>query len=434
MFSRYIIASLLTIVALKLAAQQEQSLHFLQNVWQSNLTNPAFMSQKKIQIILPSIYYNINSPDVTVNDLFNSNAEGKLTLSDLANRAKFQNRMDANLNIQSLGLSFTLNKKLSLSAYHAVNGNPNIDVRGDLVKLIANGNNQFLGKTVSFGSAVNGSIYSEIGVGAAYKILENLSVGGRIKFLNGVASVFTEKNKLDVTFDQNDFNLRFDNDFDVSAYSFSTYKNIKSASDMLSKSMSGANKGLSFDLGASIKVGKIQLSVSTIDLSGSIKWKNNGKRYASSGIYTYSGTNTDDFFNVDSLNSDGFRDTLKNIIGFKESDNPLHTQKLPNRTYISGSYQLNEKLKLGVLFYNEIGGLNKSRTALIANATYHLLNNIQVGGSVGIRNNTFNNIGLHIVAHWGMVQLFGVTDNIITVFRPYNSRNANGRLGLNIEF
>lgn len=430
---RYIIAFVLIINAFAIKAQQEQSLHFLQNVWQSNLTNPAFVSDKKVQIMLPSLYFNVNSPDLTVNELFKSNAEGKLTLNDLAGRVKPQNRMNANVNIQTLGLSYTLNNKLSLSVYHAVNGNPNVDVNGNLVKLVANGNNQFLGKTVPFNSTLNGSIYGEMGIGAAYKIQSNISVGARIKLLSGVAGVFTEKNKLNVAFDPNDYSLRFDNNFDVLAYSFSTYKNINGASDLVRQGFGGSNKGMAFDVGSTIKVGKINLAASIIDLGGAIKWQKDGKRYASNGVYTYTGAHSDDFFNVDSLNSNSFRDTLKNIIGFKESENPTYKQKLPAKIYLSGTYQLNEKLKLGALFYNENGGLDVSYTGFAVNATYQLLKQIQLGGTLGLRNGSFSNLGMHFVAQLGPVQLFGVTDNIISAFRPYDSKNANGRLGINIQ-
>lgn len=430
---RYIIAFVLIINAFAIKAQQEQSLHFLQNVWQSNLTNPAFVSDKKVQIMLPSLYFNVNSPDLTVNELFKSNAEGKLTLNDLAGRVKPQNRMNANVNIQTLGLSYTLNNKLSLSVYHAVNGNPNVDVNGNLVKLVANGNNQFLGKTVPFNSTLNGSIYGEMGIGAAYKIQSNISVGARIKLLSGVAGVFTEKNKLNVAFDPNDYSLRFDNNFDVLAYSFSKYKNINGASDLVRQGFGGSNKGMAFDVGSTIKVGKINLAASIIDLGGAIKWQKDGKRYASNGVYTYTGAHSDDFFNVDSLNSNSFRDTLKNIIGFKESENPTYKQKLPAKIYLSGTYQLNEKLKLGALFYNENGGLDVSYTGFAVNATYQLLKQIQLGGTLGLRNGSFSNLGMHFVAQLGPVQLFGVTDNIISAFRPYDSKNANGRLGINIQ-
>ncbi len=383
--------------------------------------------------MLPSLYFNVNSPDLTVNELFKSNAEGKLTLNDLAGRVKPQNRMNANVNIQTLGLSYTLNNKLSLSVYHAVNGNPNVDVNGNLVKLVANGNNQFLGKTVPFNSTLNGSIYGEMGIGAAYKIQSNISVGARIKLLSGVAGVFTEKNKLNVAFDPNDYSLRFDNNFDVLAYSFSKYKNINGASDLVRQGFGGSNKGMAFDVGSTIKVGKINLAASIIDLGGAIKWQKDGKRYASNGVYTYTGAHSDDFFNVDSLNSNSFRDTLKNIIGFKESENPTYKQKLPAKIYLSGTYQLNEKLKLGALFYNENGGLDVSYTGFAVNATYQLLKQIQLGGTLGLRNGSFSNLGMHFVAQLGPVQLFGVTDNIISAFRPYDSKNANGRLGINIQ-
>ena len=103
------------------------------------------------------------------------------------------------------------------------------------------------------------------------------------------------------------------------------------------------------------------------------------------------------------------------------------------KIYLSGTYQLNEKLKLGALFYNENGGLDVSYTGFAVNATYQLLKQIQLGGTLGLRNGSFSNLGMHFVAQLGPVQLFGVTDNIISAFRPYDSKNANGRLGINIQ-
>ncbi len=427
-----IISAIVLLNTFHLIAQQEQSLHFLKNVWQSNLTNPAFVPEKKVTIMLPSIYYNVNSKDFTINELFKANAEGKLTLSDLGNRAKTQNRMDANVNIQSLGIAYNVNEKLSLSAYHAVNSNPNVNINGNLLKLIGNGNSQFLGQTLPFNSTANGSVYSEIGIGAAYKIKNHLTIGGRVKVLSGVAAIFTEGDALKVGFDKNDYSLSFENDFNVLAYSYAKFKDIKSGSDLLSQSFGGSNKGLAFDLGANINIGKISVSASIIDLAGSIKWQNDGKSYSSKGNFKYSGVNSDDFFNIDSLNSNSFRDTLKSIIGFKETANPSHTQNLPTKIYLSATYELNEKIRLGALFYNENGGFDISRTGFMVNANYKLMKNLELGGSLGLRNGSFTNIGLHAIAQLGPVQIFGVTDNIIGALQPYNSKNTNGRLGINI--
>ena len=126
-------------------AQQEQSLHFVTDIWQSNLTNPALLTTKKINVLLPSVYFNVNSPDFTINEMFKANAEGKLDMTELAkNRLKPQNRLDANINVQSLGFSMPVSHKLTLSIYQATNGNAFLDIRPELIKVLVEGNAQYL--------------------------------------------------------------------------------------------------------------------------------------------------------------------------------------------------------------------------------------------------------------------------------------------------
>ena len=63
-------------VSQSLNAQQEQTLNFATDLWQSNLTNPAMLpSGKNIQISLPSLYFNANSP-LSIRD-FIVNRKGK---------------------------------------------------------------------------------------------------------------------------------------------------------------------------------------------------------------------------------------------------------------------------------------------------------------------------------------------------------------------
>ena len=71
---------------------------------------------------------------------------------------------------------------------------------------------------------------------------------------------------------------------------------------------------------------------------------------------------------------------------------------------------------------------------MTANATVKILEFLTFGTSVGLRNGAFNNIGLHAVLKLGPIQLYGVTDNIISAVRPFNSKSANGRVGLNVAF
>ncbi|MDZ7881069.1 MAG: DUF5723 family protein [Saprospiraceae bacterium] len=434
--NRIVFFCLIVFTSLDLRAQQEQSLAFMTNVWQSNSTNPALAANTKRTVALPSLYFNLNSPDLTLNNLIvkgGANGKDLLTTDGL----KLQNRINANVQFQTLGLTLPVNEALSLTVGHSVWADPSVNVKGDLIKLFVKGNGgpAFLGKTTAFGSSFNASIRSEIGVGAAYK-MENLTLGARVKAQFGISGVFTKSNKLDITFNQNDYNMRFQNDFDVRTFSIDRFNTTKNIQDLLTNGLISNNVGVSFDLGGVYKIEKWAVSASIIDLAGSIKWKNEAKSYASKGDYTYKGINPIDqnnFFKFDSLSSTTFRDTLKKIIGLTENETGDYTQKLPTKIYLTGSYALNDKWTLGALFYGEFGG-DETKTGVSLDATTKLFDILYVGATLGLRNKTFNNIGAHASATLGPVQVFAVTDNVLTVFNPYNTNNANGRVGLNLVF
>lgn len=423
--------------SLNLTAQQEQSLTFMTDVWQSSLTNPAFLPEKKYAIALPSVYFNLNSPDLTFNSLVGKNeTTGKNQFT--ANNVQPQNRLNGNVQFQTLGLTLPLSKKLFLTLNHNVWADAASNLKGDLIKLFVKGNADpaFLGKTTAFGSSADASVRSEFGIGAAYK-LDNLTIGARVKLQYGISALFTTANKLDITFNQNDYNMRFQNDFAVQTYSIDKLNGIKNVQDLVSNGLTSGNSGMSFDIGGTYKMGKLQINASLVDLGGSIKWKDDGKAYSSKGDFTYKGINPssqNQFFKFDSLSSTSLKDTLKKIIGYTETTSGVtHTQQLPSKIYLSGSYELNKKWTFGALFYGEFGG-DETKTGFMVDATTKLFKIFRVGASVGLRNKTVNNLGAHVSAKLGLVQLFAVTDNIITVFNPYDANNANGRLGVNLVF
>lgn len=427
--------------SVSMSAQQEQSLAFMTDVWQSNLTNPALLPDKKIGIALPSLYFNLNSPELTFNSFVTTNAAGKdqILLKDVVeNKLQPQNNFNGNVQFQTLGLSFPVTKKLFLTFTHGVWANPSVRVNRNLARILVKGNAdaEFLGKTSSFGSSANGDMRSEFGIGAAYK-LPNLTIGARVKLQYGLSALFTTADKLDITFDQNDYNMRFQTDFEVETYSIEKFSNISTFQDLLKNGLTSQNTGVSFDLGGSMKLGKLQLNASLIDLGGSINWKSEGKSYGSKGDYTYKGVNPsgrDQFFRFDSLGSATFSDTLKKVIGYTTRESGVtRTQTLPTKMYLTGSYALNDKLTLGALIYGEFGG-DESKTGFMMDATYKLFKVVRIGATLGLRNKTFNNIGAHLSAQLGPVQVFAVTDNVITAFKPYDANNANGRAGLALVF
>ncbi|MBL7818345.1 MAG: hypothetical protein JNL70_25255 [Saprospiraceae bacterium] len=429
-----------------IAAQQEQSLNFLTDTWQAHLTNPALLPSKKWSVALPSFYFNVNSPDLVVGDLIvTENGSRNLYLSKLyAPERPTTTQINAHLQMQTLGVAIPVTKNLNLSVYHASTATPSVTYRRDLAQLFFKGNSDFLGKTVSFGSSANASLRSEIGIGATYQ-LPILTIGARVKLHSGIAGIFTQKDKLDISFNQTDYSLRFDNDFAFTTYDANKITNFRKAQDLVNQGFLSQNNGISFDLGGSMKLGKIQVNASLLDIGGAISWKSDSKYYASQGVYTYKGKDLnsfDQFFKIDSLSSESFVDTLKKVIGLQEGSGSYgYKQKLPMRLYLSGSYQVNDKLSLGALIYNENGGdLDKANTGFAINASYNVVDlgkilKIRTGLTYGLRNGSFNNLGAHITVNaLKIIQVFAVTDNLLTVFKPYDSNNANGRVGMGLIF
>ena len=426
------------------SAQQEQTLNFMTDTWQAHMTNPALLPSKKLSIALPSVYFNINSPDLSVNDLIiNENGSRNLYLNKLyAPERPELTHINGNVQVQTLGISLPVTNRLSLSIYQAATANPSVIYRRDLAQLFFKGNTDFLGKTVAFGSSSNADMRSEIGIGAVYH-LPVFTIGGRIKFHSGIAAIFTESDKLDISFNQTDYSLGFKTDVDLRMFSAKKITNIRNAQDVINQGLFSKNSGISFDLGGSMKLGKIQLNASLIDIAGSINWKNGGTAYTSKGDFTYKGqdlNNFSQFFKIDSLSSKTFTDTLKKVLGYTETAGTTHTQKLPMKLYLSGSYQLNDKLSLGALLYNESGGDRPSQTGFAVDATIKAVDipkilKVRAGLTYGLRNGKFNNLGAHVTLNaFKVFQLFAVTDNIITAFKPYDSNNANGRIGMGLIF
>jgi Family of unknown function (DUF5723) len=412
-----------TFFAQILRGQQEQTLHFATDIWQSNLTNPAFIPKQKIVVALPSFYYNYTSPNATLKDIQDATA----SLNPL-------NKVAGNVSLQTLGFSFPLTSAIRLNVHHAAHAFTSGSINRNLASLYDKGNAQFLGQTVDFTSSLTTTLYNEWALGLTYKLQESLSLGLRVKYLAGNGLSDYAINKATIGFDNANYGLTFDNDLKVTTFSRSNLDSVKTALDVVTKQQPFTpNTGFAFDLGGSMKLGKLGFNVSIIDLGASINWQKEGKSFTSKGTYTYAGLRTDNFFKFDSISSKGFQDTLKKVVGLVENTEGAYRQTLPTKIYLSSTYDLTEKVRLGALLYTEFDP-NNTRFGFIGNAAYKWNEHLTVGGSLGLRNGAFDNVGLSVVSKFGPVQAYFVSDNVIAAFSPNNSKNSNGRLGINLVF
>ena len=432
------IAFLCAFYAQSLTAQQELGLHFLNNVWESSLTNPAFTTDKKLTIILPSAYFNLGSPDLTIRDLTYVGAAGNvLNFDTVVSRLKNQTTFNGNVNVQTLGIAFKV-KKWTFSLSHDVHVEGYTVIPKQLAQAVVYGNSQFIGQTASIGVDVQSYAYSALSLGAAYQVNPNLTIGARVKYLSGLAGIFTPSNQVNIFTDPNAYKLTFTNNYDLRTYSLSSFTDINNnLSSFVTSKLFSSNNGFAFDLGGHLKLGKLELAASLIDIGASINWSQDAKSYKSQGTYTYTGATASaasKFFSLYYLTDASFTDTLKKVVNLIQGSDS-YTSKLPMKAYLSGAYQLNDNFRLSALIYNEGGLANASgHTDLSLGANYRVFKALTLGAVYSLRNTTFDNLGVNAVLNLGPVQLYAVTDNISGVLNPYGSKSANGRIGLNLAF
>ena len=435
MLKKLIYSLVLFLCVHPLFAQQELGLHFMNNIWQANKTNPSFITPNKVHYALPSLYYNIAHTGAAYNDVVVTNSQGEnvLDVGAILDGLADNNQLFTNIELETTSFSFGI-KNIRFSINHAFKLNAYLDYPKDLIELGWNGNSQFIGETIQIGPDFQAYAYSEYGIGAAMKIL-GVSAGARLKILTGIGDVSTERTKASVYTDPDVYQLTLDTDYKINTASFLSYGGGTdfeidfgefSADDLLS-----SNLGMAIDLGANFKIKNVEVSASIIDL-GFINWKKNATNLHSLGSYKYEGLDFSNIIHDDEIDFEGTLDTLGEIFDFQETNNAYKTM-LPTKMYLSGSIHVGKMWDFGGLFYSEMYRGNFF-PAFAASARASLGKIASVGAVYSIRNQTFDNVGLNATIKLGPVQIFGVTDNILAAFQPYDSQNVNTRFGINLLF
>ena len=416
-------------------AQQELGLHFMKNIWQSSKTNPAFTTQSNIHFSIPSFYYNISHTGATYNDFVIKNDKGEnvLDMGAVIDQMEAQNQLFSSVETETFSFSIGV-KNLKLSFNHAIKFNTFLDYPKELVQLAWNGNSQFVDQTVSIGPDAQAFAYNEFGVGVAGKLF-NVSAGARLKILTGIGDVSTERTRAEVYTDPDVYQLTFTTDYLINTSSFFSYEGGEDFEidfgEASFNDLFASNLGTAIDLGATFKVGNVDLSASVVDL-GFIGWKKLSKNYHSQGTYTYDGVDISGIIRDDSISFAGALDSIGEVLDFKET-NRNYTTMLPTKVYLSASYDLGVNWSFGGLFYTEIYR-GKVYPAIAASARARFGKILSIGATYAIRNKTYDNLGLNATVKLGPVQFFGVSDNVIAAFKPYDSRNSNLRFGVNLLF
>jgi hypothetical protein len=423
-------------------AQKNFSLYNLKGTPQAFYVNPSFTPKSKLYLSMPIGFINLGASNsgFSFNELFVKRADDSLAINTegVVEGLNKNNFFSIESQIEVLGFGFKLNDLyLNFSASNRFQFN--INYPKDLLQLALEGNGKsFIGERASFdGLGVNLNSYMEYAVGASKEIGDKLNVGARVKFISGIANVNTKKTEIGLYTDPESFALTLDGEAEIQSANSLYYLDstaILDQQNIINNSLKFANKGLGFDFGATYKINdKISVNASVIDL-GFISWKTNVSNYKTDKInFLFEGVDVNELINDSTADpANRFEDTLTKIFNY-EVNQESYSTSLNTKIYLGANYQLTKQLNAGALLFNEfIKGKYRAGFSLSMNAS--LKNWLSTTINYTIYNGSFSNIGFGLSLKGGPIQFFIMSDNVLSLIKPFDARNFHicGGLSINI--
>lgn len=434
-----ILISLISTLCLQ-AQHQELSTLLIPNTWQANRLNPAVIPDAGFVIGGPGLYNNLRVDNIVYNDLFTTDAQGEtvLQVNNAIGKLADQNRILQNLEIETLSVGARFGG-LWVTLGHSLRSSAVLNYPKTLPQLIWQGNAQFIGQTISFGPELDFNTYQELGLGLVFEVSKGFTIGGRVKYLSGLNNITSQRNRLQLTTDDDVYQLTLDADYLVNSSGSLLYDGWSELAiafnfgSLTGEKIIGPNNGSAFDLGASLQLGKLSLAASALDLGGGIDWKDQVHNYSLQGTYEYVGLDLAQNILENDQELGSVLDTLRAIYDPMENNDP-YTIILPKRYYLNAGYELNDTWHLGALVYYENNKLGLSQPAFAFAANAQVIDALNIGGSLAYRHERFSNLGLNLSLQLGPARILLATDNIMTAFRPKDSHTANVRLGTSFVF
>ncbi len=470
MIKRLLYIALIFIGIQPVLAQESSSMYFMQSLPQTKWVNPAKQSEHKVtlggvaipitgQLFLP-IHLNYQS-NLALEDILQYNSElDSLVLPGFKgfDKKRFYDKLqDVN------SISFETGLHVLSIGYKAKTWQFGLDIRQkiytkfsfnkDLVKFVLDGNtgDAFWGKTAHLGApAIDMTSYIEYALSVSKKINEKLTVGLSPKLLMGQASVWTEKNVLDVhTSDQENYPTTINADILIHSSqpvvevtdAYYDYEGDSLVFEKQEKKLSATsiafntkNMGFGVDLGVIYKpTTKIEIHASLVDF-GYINWKDNSQSFSVKGEYIWNGYDFQPELTENSNIIEEHEDSLRD--GFIRAFNPdfqegSYKSYLTPKAYLGGTFSFGEATRVGLLFR---GAFHKEhfRPSVTLSGNFKIGSWFEAVTSFTAVNNTYDNIGLGFVLRGAIFQIFMMTDTSLGCIYPQSAKNLTFRMGMNL--
>ena len=423
-------------------AQPEYGLHFQKHLPQSAINvNPGIFTDHKVNVTLPGVQGGFMNSSFQWSDaLTRSRGEYDLDLEpairEMENTGNF---IRSSVSASALGLTFRIKDNYQFTFFHNTHVDFQLTYPKTLPALIWRGNGAFVGEQVEVAPQINLLGYNEYGMGFATRANDKIIVGVNLKYVNGVMGINTEKANTILTTDAEFYQLTFENDIRIQTAGLTDIFD-GDEDDILADTdpsyfVIGGSRGFSVDMGLSYQVNdKLELQMAIQDF-GYISWDQHVLEQTSLGTFEYNGeivrpfTDDNDEFDFDEV-----RDSISDIFEFNAREK-VFLSNFPLRVFASGSYQLDPTLSLGAsLHFENYADAGTTNTVIGFHAQKLFGKVFYLGGVAGFHNESFAFLGANGTLQLGPVQLYLMTDNLITLIDPTFGRFTNVRTGINLSF
>lgn len=412
--------------------------------------NPALMPDFRVNIAVASPYLNLNSP-LSISDL--GTIEGNtLRLDDERIYDRIQNFNSANFNTNISLLHLGIR---GAKSYFSLNVNAHLKGRASISPdLIGwaffgpaderNGGRLDLSKT-----GLEAMSYAEIGLNYAYKVNNNLTVGARVKYLQGLVHLNTELNT-EVTVNQDEIEIE-NKGMQIQAaglpyfatpnpeeFGFEINEGLYNVNEM-TDFLGSKNRGFAIDLGATYMINKrLTVSAALNDL-GAIAWKDENYivNYTTpSSTISFKGIeagNLEDLTGGMDTYTDDLTQQVEEGYTLQEEEAEGYTTMLAPKYYFGASYGLNKFNYVNALFHGHVenGSINPALT---------LGYNLQLGRYLNtvvnwsIADGRFVNAGAGFSLNLFGLQFYAISDNVLTPLISLNRTNKfDVRAGISFQ-
>ncbi|MFA8450421.1 MAG: DUF5723 family protein [Bacteroidales bacterium] len=424
-------------------AQYSDILNTLREVPQGNQMNPSRLSNYRWAMgipVLSSIQMGYNNQSLRYTGLFKTNENGDLVIR----KQSFLNNLDKKAGIALHQKIEILRAQVRYDKHQftfgvSLNNTQSLFLSEGIFHLALEGNAPYIGKDLNLldnNSKLDVTSYMEYALGYSTSVNDKLRVGGRLKYLVGIANMHSVRTNASLYTAEDDYSLRLRTD--ILAYSSYSRKD-PNGTEFGNFSVGDCfkNNGFAIDLGASYKLNdKIDLGLSILDW-GFISWGLDPVMHKSkkdNAQYIFNGFDMEEIIIDNKFNAETVDDFLESLTDELEVTDTLtsaYTTHIPTRFALDGSYKFNEKHSL-YSYWNSTIYDNSSFHSFSVNYKF---NYKFLGVAVGntINSNHFFNPGVGLYVNGGCFQFYCVIDHMNSTYLS-NVRNVNATIGFNLVF